>query len=705
MQKLEAKLQKLLNPYGTKEAISKVEKSDVPIVDKQWIQSRYLVSDSDIPEAYVKHRYESSASYKFTDTRMGGNITINPRPQFTRYCDIRNPGRYQKRNRVTKAKSTDIGMGRYYSESLDDNQQTVFFEFGLPKFNSLSDFFLRAIDYQDSVIANTGSPSVGYTIGKAAGNIAMLAAFPLVTLAVWTTQIGVKLLFGSGLYSYYRLEPKMHMYWTTVNQIVTQLATEMGLLVPELMEEKNPEPGEVKVGAKIKMSQTDIDELKKYMPDGVIGKSNYIDVFAIATRAQKLANAQKEKMYTAMSDNNNLSIDGALKSEVSITESINRHASFELFLETVSKSLGSLLPGDAEPEKNEETLSEEQKAELAKKGQDFQKNKVEGAYKEQLAVKENTRLENLAKTIDSTVRQGGSYAVFAVDYTGSVSESFSNEIGNINTGDKIKQMSRASRDLKFSVAGGNIIGTTMEDVMGAVKGIVAGALDSATFGLGSVAQTIFGGGYIDIPKKWEDSNVSMPSVTYNMQLVSPYGNIISQLQDIYIPLAMILAGTLPLATGKSSYTSPYICSLYSKGIQNIKLGMITSLTLTRGTSNLGFDKNRRPLAIDVSFQVTDFSSSVAAPVNSSVFKGMFNFSLEDDTPLGNYIGVLGSRDIITNKYATHRAKLRFSRSIMSAEQMISPNSWGMRIGETVGSVLGPLVAPMTLTGNYRNDTR
>jgi hypothetical protein len=682
---------------------SKVKtESDITIVDKDWIASRYMVANDSLPDDLKDIRYASTAAYKFTDSSLGGNIIINPRPQFTRYCDVRNNGLRNVKKQVTKSADVNLGMGRYYSEAIDDNQQAVFMEFGLPKFNSLADFFLRAVDYSDSVLANTGRPSTAYTAGKLIGGLAMLAAFPIITLAVWTVKVATKLFLGSGMYEYYYMVPHMHLYWGTVNQIVSQLATELGILNPIFMPENSntTKDGKIKIGTPLKISQNDIDELKEFLPDGIIGDGNYIDVFAIATKAQKLANEQKRIEYELIERDQNISLLNARKATNTIADKINHYTTFSNYLTDVTPILNRLEKGDYKPNETEKISDGESQKESVDK--EYKKNKTaEGQYEETVSTREKSFAENMVAAIDSTVRQGGAFAVFGVDYTGSVSESFSNSTDDISTGENIKQLSRRTRDLKFDTAGGNIVGT-MGDSVAALKGVLAGALDSITFGLSSVVETITGGGYIDLPKKWSDSDASLPSITYNMQLISPYGNTISQLQNMYIPLCMLLAGVLPLSTGKSSYTSPYLCSVYAKGLQNIKLGMITEVSITRGTSNLGFDKNRRPLAIDVSFKVTDFSKLIAAPVNSSIFDGVFNFTVDDDTPLGNYLAILGGRDIMTNKYAVHQMKLKASRAIMKFEQAISPHAWGLRTGELLSDVLGPLVAQTTLTGNYVN---
>ena len=58
-------------------------------LDRDWIKAAFMVPDSDIETVSdIKNKYWSSASAKFTDTSLGGNIGINPRPQWTQYSDI-----------------------------------------------------------------------------------------------------------------------------------------------------------------------------------------------------------------------------------------------------------------------------------------------------------------------------------------------------------------------------------------------------------------------------------------------------------------------------------------------------------------------------------------------------------------------------------------------------------------------------------------
>lgn len=681
---------------------------DVQILDEEWLSARFMTPSTELKEVYSQNRFWSSSQWKFTDTSLGGNLGLNPKPQWIGYCDIKAGNRHVTNELSVNDTSGNNGMGRYYSEAIDDNAQLIFMTFGVPKFNSLFNFFTRAIDYEDQYIANTGRLPIGYKIGKTAGNLVMLAAFPGITLTIWGVKLLSKLIIGNKTFDYYYMEPTMHTYWGVVNNLVTNMAVEMGVLAPQLM----PDGSEAnKIGVPVRIDQSDLNEMAEMFPGLINPNTNYIDVFAIATRAQTIANAQllKEREYYELGEESEFDFLGYVKNRNSVKESrspgagfipgLNKALSFNKTYDDFLNNVRDLYVHEDESDRIEMERYEELKANGGTEEEIQFKKEADGSYNIDLSHKSDY-LDRFTKAIDASVKEGGLHLGLYVDYVGSVSESFSNSVGEISTGDTVKSAAGAARNLKFDLAGGNVAGG-IDQMISAAKNVLAGALDSVTYGLSSVISTITGGGYIDLPKKWESSSMDLPTISYSTTLISPYGNTISQLQNIYIPLAAILAGTLPLAAGKSSHTSPFLCSLFNKGMQTIDLGMITSLSITRGTSNLGFNKQKRPLAIEVTFTVTDFSTLITAPVSSSMFD-VFNVAISDDTPLGRYIATLGSRDLLTHKYTLPKIKLKASRALMKANQYISPASFGLRVGNSLSGILGGVVADHSLTLSHAN---
>ena len=675
-------------------------KEDVSVLDREWFDLRFMPPSDKMHPVDAKNRYYSTAADKFMDTRLGGSLAINPRAQFCQYSDIRVKNRVHD-GEVTVTKGLDSGLGRFYSEVFEDNQQLVYLTLGMPKFNSLPDFFLSAIDYKDSYIANTGRYPTGYDIGYVLGAGVMLIAFPLMTLTIWSLKLLSKLTIGNSSFDFYYLEPAMHMYWSGVNTMVTTLATELGLLIPELM----PEAGKSdKIGIPAKFNTTDLEEMKNLAPD-LLTSNNYIDVFQMAVRPQVLANRMllKEKELYDKGDISEYDFLGYVLKDgdtmerksagSTFTDKTNYKISFSRFLNklTTGDGLFASNPDDTPPVPDPtETRPTKYTAD------------TDGLLPVTGAKEKESYVGKLAEAIDAGIKEGGMYAIFAVDYTGSVSESFSNSVGEIDTASKARSVASTARNLKFSLAGGNFLGDTVKDVVDGAKNVLSGALDSVTYGLSSVIQTLTGSGYVDIPKKWESSEISLPSITYSMQLRRTYNTPLSTIRDELIPFAMILNTVLPLSAGKASHTSPYICELFCKGVQHIKLGMVTSVSISRGTGNLGFDKLKRPLGIDVSFTVTDLSSIMTAPINASMFSNLFNVALDDDTPLNRYLAVVASRDLLTSKYMVPKVKLRASRLLMGIDQAFSPHAWGMRTGNVLNSVLGGVVADHALSLTQKN---
>jgi len=72
--------------FGKTDSISAKER-DTTVIDADWVRSRFMVPDVDLDPDIAAIRYSSNASLKYVDTSIGGNIMMNPRPQFNPLTD------------------------------------------------------------------------------------------------------------------------------------------------------------------------------------------------------------------------------------------------------------------------------------------------------------------------------------------------------------------------------------------------------------------------------------------------------------------------------------------------------------------------------------------------------------------------------------------------------------------------------------------
>ena len=139
---------------------------------------------------------------------------------------------------------------------------------------------------------------------------------------------------------------------------------------------------------------------------------------------------------------------------------------------------------------------------------------------------------------------------------------------------------------------------------------------------------------------------------------------------------MLMAGSLPLSTGSTSYSSPFLVQLYDRGRCQIQLGIIESLSITRGTSNLPFNNKGGVMAVDVSFSVADLSTIMHMPISTGSFLNTSrtgNRISDEDNILMDYLAVLAGQDVYSQIYGMPKVKLAFAKMInLGYEQLTSP---------------------------------
>ena len=120
-------------------------------------------------------------------------------------------------------------------------------------------------------------------------------------------------------------------------------------------------------------------------------------------------------------------------------------------------------------------------------------------------------------------------------------------------------------------------------------------------------QTVFAGGKLIFPKIWQDSSFGR-EYNINIKLLSPDQDVLSWYLNIYVPLMHLICLVAPRQSGPNGYVSPFLVKAYYRGLFNCDLGLITSMSVNRGSEG-GWTRNGLPTSVDVSFSIKDLYES------------------------------------------------------------------------------------------------
>lgn len=607
--------------------------------DRDWIRQSFLVgstSDTGVKSAGldpvdIRNQRFSTNQLKFTDTTPGGNIAINPPPQFTRNADIKS------RSLLPNGK----GMGRYYSEAIDDNSRVISMRFGVPTYTSLTTFWAGFYDSDIAALARTGKrKGVAYKVGQAIGYVIPLLSPVLFISGVIGNAARYILMMPSS--KYYYLNPTMHLYWTAVNTIFNNIAVNKGV-IPRVFSDETRR----KLDSTYNFEPDDLKIIQSLLPDIMTGDGS-INSYAIATKTQR----NSRRFVKAME-----AIVERSKDKLDLANELDKIQREGLPIEP-SKHNGSWV----------DYIGRWLGMEKDDASEVLERSGTGGPY---ASTKEEA--PGLMEFIQAELEDGAMFASFRVDSDGSVGESFSNQTGASEMANKFNSTSADKRNTRFSFAEGNVgdgmVLKTMQGILGGVKDLVDGTLN----GIGaSGLMALSGSAFVDIPNVWTGSTANLPRMNYTMTLTSPYGNKLSQLLNLYLPLSMLLAAALPLSTGRQSYTSPFLLELYDRGRAQTRLGIIDSLNITRGVGNLGFDRSGNAMSIDISFSVIDLSSVLHMPIGRGFgFNNILSDLFTDDTAFSDYMATLGSLSLQEQIYTGDRLKLAVTRQLKNFDDWAS----------------------------------
>lgn len=547
-----------------------------------WIKRALLIAPEHEPDGVTtstRKRYVTSASYKFENSKLGNSFEINPIPQFTRWADPKVPPMGQPEHKWAD------GTGRYHSEAYHDQRQLVHMTFGVPSFNSLVGFFSTFFDYRAAALANTGRiNAAAYLSGNVTGFILSLPLQPFIYASTWASKF-FNFLSGTGGSKWYYFKPTMHNFWSAVNNIANLFAVNLGLM-PRVL-------GDIRPSLKDTTDVPVADIAKAYhafLPE-LFREEGGIDVMAYSVAAQ--SRAYKFQRYITEARER-----ASTNAEV---QSANDDAAMQTY--SVDKSL------TAETLFNEAGRSEHF-IDTTDNGKDYDDNIGTQSATESTSDL-MTGLGKLADFAAAHLEDGSQFITLRVDHNPSQSESFTNSVRESSLAQGINSTVSNSRSMIFNAAGGNIGVSSIDSLVKGTMDAVGGALSSVKLdGLLALA----GQAFVTLPKTWDSSTANLPTAEYTMQLKAPSANKIALFTNIYLPIAIMMAASLPLSAGLSSFTSPFICQLYHTGRVQCKTGIITNLSIERGNGNVGWNSNGQMLGATIRFSVADLNELITLPI-------------------------------------------------------------------------------------------
>lgn len=502
---------------------------------------------------------------KCRDTSLGGNDAINCLPSYCENDDIIHP--------FTQTNHGLSGMGRVYSEVIDDAQQIMYLTFGIPEFNSVSSFYRDSVVPQLADLMNKGDASnLGYLLGSTVTTFITLPALPLLYL---NRVLGG--LDKTKITKYYDFSNKMALYYRCVNSIIVHLAVNMGLANDNLLQSSSGGGAGGGTGSKVK-DQTHLAIDRAASADGNGGSSGLPEIFEKYGFDIYRIMCKKYWYMDGITPDKIQSTDQALKEMAgaqTVTNTTTQSAS-------AAASAASSAAGGG----------------------------VAGVAAGAAAAAKNYT-EKMFRSFSGTLYDAQMFVGFRIEKSVDSSESLANQTGESEIAQTLNSKSQAARNFSFSMMNGNIgdgaVSNTVESIFGAIGGMAKGVAD--TLGISGVTSVLTGSGVIDIPEVWTGSSFSK-SYSFTIKLRAPYGHPVSIMQSIYVPLALLLGGALPRAVGPAAYTSPFLCRAYCKGMFAVPLGIIDSMTITRGSDQHGWTYKRLPTAVDVSFTIKDLSPAM-----------------------------------------------------------------------------------------------
>ena len=572
--------------------------------------------NDDASDKLSEHQYTIPT---MADSSIFGNDAMNPYAGFCRDDDIV----HQEYTVTLRGVESHYGMGRVYHEIYDSKQQLVSFQFGIPRYRSLSNYMKKAVDNDMADLNMENEKSmVAKMCDLVTSGLVLAIKLPFLPVE-WMGKVWSEL-GETEVTEYFWFKETMPTYLSMVNTILAEVGVSLGI-VPN---------------ADVSNDQTEIPEvLRRTGPD----------IYSIInTRYARLTKGKYRQTHDLLSN------DDTKATNVPNNENpdISLWGKFYEGIRNWFKEAGNGLGTSIFDQDKFITLRLEKGSDNA--SETFS-NSVQPSALQQ-------KLNGMVNTVRS-MREGAG------------------QQGNNGIVGGLTRVAQRAKSWADKVTG----------VFGKIEGLQE-----------AILYTDVGNGYFDLPQQWAGSTFSR-SVSINFRFrAKTGGDAVSVYTSILIPLACLIAGAIPRASGESTYQSPFILRAWSKGMFAIPAGIINTLTISRGDAEFGWSQQRLPTVVNANVSITDLSPILFMNVNGTSFTHAWSTIFRNNSKLHEYLSTLSAVGIRDRYFRLKQIQRRAQVAMwMTKSTVMSGTYWGYRLGS---SRFGKLINAFTPSKYIRTPT-
>ena len=673
------------------------------VADSDWICQIFGLADGADWDYEYERRYFSTTYRKVGGSGLGEGRVMNMPPAPCANADIP-MGFGIDGVQASDGIADEGGMGVFYSEMLDDNLDVIHIKPGLPRFSSLTRFYMNAMQWD--AIKSVDYGWFDTVVSAIAGAVGYLFLIPFkIVGSVWGMLKSLASNDDTNRYSYYYLAPAYYSYWRTVDNMINDFAMRAGVIPGVAFNGTFDDDSD----ANKELTAEDISYFTKHVP-GIVRKGTFgvprIDVMAICLRhsllvhrrqdyiaklRNKMAGSELTEEYIArwekvMMTHNPWGNDDSVRSEAGVqavgNAMLGSNAAMRAqYNRIVHADMGEVLSTVA-TNKMETIHKDDGSFTTGFKAVDA----LLGASPESAAtigrVAPEMDDEGFKKQLKEVISAGGEWVSFAVDEITETKVSISNSSGPSGLADMINGAVRASRNIQFNMAGGNIgdgVTATMFE-QAVTTGTAAFNSLTSNFVGGLPAAVMGGKAFIEVPDVYQDSTMEFDSLNYSITSTSTSGHPLAKLRML-LPYFCILGLAAPRSGGPASYCPPFLLEVQHKGRSIVQLGMIDSFNATFGEAG-GWDINDIPNIVKMDFSIVNLSKGFHVPVDPDAA-----LTYADTGAFCLHMSVLAGTALTDrDRSLMYNMKRKLMRVSHTLDRLMTPSTYAMALGSGIRSL-------------------